>query len=207
MRLFAAVWPPAAVRSSLAAALDAARRDDPMVSAWGDVRWVSSERWHVTIGFFGEIPDPEHGALRASLGRAVRSLAAPPVAVVGEHIVLLGPRVLHLEVDGLAPLARAVRREAGPWRRDEHPGFRGHLTLGRLAGGGRPVGPGGPEAGGEPEPRARPGRRPLPAGLPRPLGPLPERRWGVEELHLVASWPDGAGPRYEVVATYRVGAP
>lgn len=142
MRLFVGITPAAEALAHAAGAID--RRfgqvhpdgPDLIPSTSPDMRWPSSERWHVTLAFLGEV-DPDR----------VPDLSARLDAVAGDHAPLHGLRlagagtfrgVLWLGVEPTerhSPadrLARAVQREmraAGisverrPWR--------AHLTIAR----------------------------------------------------------------------------
>ena len=132
MRLFAAVLPPAAVLDDLDAAL-AGVRDRPDAP-----RWARRDAQHITLAFFGEVPESRAAALTQALA------AVPGPATV--HLRLGGagtfpergsPRVLWVGVDGdveqLARLARDARRAArkvGVPVEGRRP-YRPHLTVGR----------------------------------------------------------------------------
>ena len=131
MRLFAAVPPPAAVLDDLDRALDRLR-DRP-----GAPRWAKREARHLTLAFFGEVPESRLAALTEALaavpGRATVHLRLGGAGTFPERG---SPRALWVGVDGdveqLARLARDTRRaarsvgvpvEARP--------YRPHLTVGR----------------------------------------------------------------------------
>lgn len=163
-RLFVAVWPPPEVVEGLASL--------PRPAVPG-VRWTDREQWHVTLRFLGRVDeiDPVDEAL-AGVG------AAPFEATVGPEVGRFGQRVLHVPVDGLAPLAEAVvPATAGLGEPPEDRIFAGHLTLARVRRG------------------ARVDLRPL-------TGSPIDGRWPVTELTLVESRLGGAGARYEVVRRY-----
>jgi len=115
MLLFSALIPPPEVVESLRAELD-------RLDAWADesVRWSPPERWHITLGFYGEHDEPSHQA--DALADSLRGSEAPKVWLEGAGIF---PGVLWLGVhgEGLTGLAA----DAGA--RD----YRPHLTLGRTA--------------------------------------------------------------------------
>lgn len=195
MRLFAAVYPPAAVVADLATAIT-------KLSIWHaaadgiNVRLAPPEQLHVTLAFLGEVPDARLPDVQAAIGAGVAAWAAgwrDPRQRTQPHP---GPLVVRLagggrfgrgrftvlwvglrgEVAGLGDLATAVRRQLRRARLpfDVKP-LRPHLTI------------------------ARPGER-LPAdqltadraALDGYEGP----KWTVDELHLVRSY-QGPKPRYE----------
>ena len=163
-RLFVAVWPSPDVVERIAAL--------PRPSLPG-LRWTDPEQWHVTLRFLGRVDDAR--PVDAALERVV----APAVdAVAGPHVGRFGHRVLHVPVEGLAPLATIVvdaTAELGEPPEDR--AFAGHLTLARVRRG------------------ARVDLRPL-AGAPV------EGEWRVDEVTLVESRLGGAGARYHVVGRY-----
>ncbi len=112
MRLFVAVWPPPDVVAVLAAL---ERPDLPTV------RWTGPGQWHVTLRFFGEVPDDDAPALSD-----LSSVGLVPVDL-GPVTARLGRAVLAVPVTGLEALATAV---GGERDRRGRP-FRGHLTLAR----------------------------------------------------------------------------
>src|SRR2546421_5205342 len=95
MRLFVAVWPPAAVLEQIAAL---PRADE------GGLRWTTPDQWHVTLRFFGSVPASEP-VVEAMAGA---DLPAGVVAVAGPTVGRFGSRVLHIPVAGLESLAAAV---------------------------------------------------------------------------------------------------
>ena len=183
MRLFAAAWPPAGVRRSLA------RLPRPDVPG---LRWTTTDQWHVTLAFYGEVPEEELPALAGPLGRAAMSVPGPPVATVGDRTLLLGRDALCLPVSGLDLLAGTVREATLPWVRNG-PGFTGHLSLAR-AGRGREV-------------PACLVDVPLPAGGgggSRGRG-APAVSWAVEEVCLAVSTASPDGSRYRIATSAPVG--
>lgn len=125
----------------------------------------------MTLRFLGTVEDAEPVA--AALADVARR-SPPVVATVGPATGRFGRHVLHVPVDGLAPLAEAVvAATAGFGKPPEDRAFAGHLTLARAKG--------------------RVNLRRL-EGSPL-AGP-----WLVDELTLVESRLSSAGARYEVVA-------
>lgn len=115
MRLFTALWPAPHVVRSLEAEL----------AHWTDgprLRWVSPERWHVTLGFFG---DDDDATTRAEwLRRSLAGRDALSLRLTGGGAF---PGVLWMGVDGpgLAELAQAAGSDAQPRT------FHAHLTIAR----------------------------------------------------------------------------
>lgn len=135
MRLFAAVPVPDDVRELLAAHLAAARGE-------ARLRWVRPEQLHVTLAFFGEVPDERADALSVRLRRACARVPALRLRVgpAGTFGRPRSARVLWLRVEGdtdalrrLAASARAAGRRVGltgPALTPEHR-YRAHLTVAR----------------------------------------------------------------------------
>lgn len=129
MRLFVAVIPPRPVVLELRAALSTLPHDNPRL------RWCRPETWHVTLAFFGEVPEDSLDDLKERLGRAAARNTPMELALAGGgHF---GGRRLWTGVQGerdrLGRLAESVNSVA---RRchikvDERP-FRPHLTLARV---------------------------------------------------------------------------
>jgi 2'-5' RNA ligase len=121
-RLFSALIPPAPVLDHLAVWLADHPTDTP-------VRWSPRDRWHVTIGFFGDDDDPDRRT--KWLRRRVAGRPAPTLRLAGAgtfHGVLWTGVHTGTEPDArrLARLAQA----AGAGRADRS-GFHPHLTLAR----------------------------------------------------------------------------
>lgn len=165
MRLFAGVWLPDEVVPTVSAL------QRPPVPG---VRWTTPAQWHVTLTFLGEVPDTAVPDLEAALSDVAARAAAPPEAVLGPAVAVLGRQVLCVPVAGLDELALATREAlAGEAAACMGP-FSGHLTLARAK-----------------------GRRRMPAALAgEPVG----ASWRVGELCLVASATDRDGARYTTVA-------
>ena len=123
MRLFVALRPPAEVLAHADAALAPVRATHP------DLRWVPPERWHLTLAFYGEVPDEKVDGTVAMVERRLRD--ARPCALSFAGAGQFSRRALWLgvsgEVDVLRATARAVTFERRP--------YRPHLTVARLRGG------------------------------------------------------------------------
>ncbi|MFD4992769.1 RNA 2',3'-cyclic phosphodiesterase [Cellulosimicrobium cellulans] len=143
MSLFAALRPGVAALDHLALALSGAqaqeaRRPDgaPMV------RWTPPELWHVTVSFFGSVPDGAVPELSAALARV--ALETPPLSLRLRGAGVFDRRVLWVGVggpdtDALPGLSAAVAEAAGEVgvRVDRRPRQRAHLTVARAAAGAR----------------------------------------------------------------------
>lgn len=144
MRLFVAVIPPRPVVLELRAALTTLPHDNP------GLRWCRPETWHVTLAFFGDVPEDSLADLKERLGRAAARNTPMELALTGGgHF---GGRTLWTGVQGerdrLGRLAESVNSVA---RRchikvDERP-FRPHLTLARVRDGSNGSGPGSTSGG------------------------------------------------------------
>ncbi|MCB2178095.1 MAG: RNA 2',3'-cyclic phosphodiesterase [Actinomycetales bacterium] len=198
MRLFASIRPPGPVLDHLRGALHtAATADLP-------VRWTAEENWHLTVAFFGEVPDGALGELGGSLGQ-VAGVAAPFELRLRGAGVFSG-RTLWVGASGddgaMAALARSAR-EAGEMVsgfRDTRDRHRAHLTVGRVLDDGSAAR----------RACSRDGRR-VPGAvdhLVHALALYEGPAWTVGELLLEQSWPGGGrggGPRYERVGRWPLG--
>lgn len=169
MRLFVAVQPSPEARAHAAAAVAAARTQHPDSA----LRWIPAERWHLTLAFYGEVPDDKVPGTVDMVGRRVRGTRALRLALRGAgHF---SRRALWLGVDGevagLKRLARAVTFERRP--------YRPHLTVARLRG------------------EAEEAARAAAAALASYEGPP----WRADEVHLVRSRL-GPHPSYDDVAAW-----
>jgi 2'-5' RNA ligase len=126
VRLFVAVRPPAEVLAHADAALAPERAAHPAL------RWVPPERWHLTLAFYGEVPDDKVADADGVVGMVERRLRGHvPCALSFAGAGQFSRRALWLgvtgEVDVLRATARAVTFERRP--------YRPHLTVARLRGG------------------------------------------------------------------------
>lgn len=131
LRLFAAVVPPATVLDALDAVVEPRRDAD------ANLRWVSRPNWHLTLAFFGDVPDdriePLHEALAGVAGHpftvtldGAGSFPNPAAAKVLYQAVSAGSE----EVRALSRRVRtAADRVAVPSDNAKHVP---HLTLARL---------------------------------------------------------------------------
>lgn len=168
-RLFVAVWPPDDVLALIAAL--------PRPEVEG-LRWTTREQWHITLRFFGSVELEDAAS-------ALRAVAAPATtAVLGPATGRFGKRVLHVPVEGLEGVAKAVVRGTKKVGKPPEPRpFKGHLTLAR----------------------ARDRRRGVDL---RPLAGMPvSATWPVTDVCLVESHLSPKGANYEVVETVSLTEP
>jgi 2'-5' RNA ligase len=120
VRLFAAAVPPPEALSHLAAAIGPARAAHP------ELQWVPTERWHLTLAFYGEVEDGRVPRLRRRIERAARGAAALRLRLAGAgHF---GGRVLWVGVEGQRDELRALARGVATGGRP----YRPHLTIARV---------------------------------------------------------------------------
>jgi RNA 2',3'-cyclic 3'-phosphodiesterase len=134
VRLFVAIVPPRVVLDELAAAVEPLRTAEPRL------RWTTSDSWHLTLAFLGEVADRALPELSTRLGRAAGRHPAQLLAIAGAgafprpsraQIVWAGVRA---DSTGLAALAASVAagaRRAGAPPPDEGRRYRPHVTLAR----------------------------------------------------------------------------
>lgn len=118
MRLFSALWPPQAAIDHLATAFR-------QVGLPAGVRPTPADRWHLTLGFYG---NDANAAERAGfLDEQLTGLAAPTVRLAGAGTF---PGVLWVGVEPVTPADRATVRAlataAGAGRK-----FHPHVTVAR----------------------------------------------------------------------------
>lgn len=173
-RLFAAVVPPTTVLDTLDVFVEPRRTADP------NLRWVKRDNWHLTLAFFGDVPDERVEPLIDALA----GVRPTPFEVVldgaGAFPDPASARVLYAAVstgsDELTALSRRVRtaadRVAVPSDNAKH---RPHLTLART-------------------------RRPTEVTRwLRIVDAFPPTRFEVAGFDLIASQLHPSGPAYRVV--------
>jgi RNA 2',3'-cyclic 3'-phosphodiesterase len=182
MRLFVALAPPPAVIADLNAACA------PFRPARGDLRWTSTEAWHITLAFLGEVGEERldrllprlergarrHGALRLSL-RGAGAFPSPRRA----NVLWTGLSGDRKALADLAATVTAASRRAGAAPPDAGRRFRPHLTLARC--------------------RAPVSVSQIVADLEGYEGPP----WQAEEIYLIRSRPNDV-PRFETLGTYKL---
>ncbi len=137
MRLFAALELPEDVVSAIRAQVEPARALAPQL------RWVSPGQWHVTLAFYGDVPQGSVDDLTTRLTRAARRVPTF-TASIGDparfgsarrtRVVWVGLNQGREQVSRLAAGARAAGRRAGLVRDDlaADARFRAHITLARV---------------------------------------------------------------------------
>ncbi|MDQ0374463.1 RNA 2',3'-cyclic phosphodiesterase [Cellulomonas humilata] len=212
MRLFAAVWPPTDVLDHLDLALASVRGAPAGLSS--AVRWSARETWHLTVAFYGEVPEGVVPGLTTDLAELAAGIEPYELALRGAGV--FSHRTLWVGVGGDLESQRAVTRgcveagESASGATDNRPRDRPHLTVGRVRPGSRPP----RRRSSRPD---RPGQRPdmngpddedVAASLVRALAVYEGPRWLVDQLTLVSSRPGagrGGGPLYERVETFVLG--
>jgi RNA 2',3'-cyclic 3'-phosphodiesterase len=187
LRLFVAIAPPPGVLNELDA------RAAPLRTARGDLRWTSSEAWHVTLAFLGEVDQTALTGLLPGIERAVRCYPEIRLAFAGAGAFPAPERAnvlwSGLSGDGqaLANLAASVAAGAGGagvTLPDKGRRFQPHLTLARCR---------------------------LPAdvsGIVAALAGYRGQAWSVDRIHLVRSHLGAPGqPRYSTVASWPLRGP
>jgi len=117
------VRPPASVLAHADAALQPVREAHP------DLRWVPPARWHLTLAFYGEVPDGNVEGTVAMVERRLRGRVSCAVSFSGAG--QFSRRALWLGVAGQTDVLRATARAVTFERRP----YRPHLTVARLRGG------------------------------------------------------------------------
>ncbi|TMR09180.1 RNA 2',3'-cyclic phosphodiesterase [Nonomuraea turkmeniaca] len=177
MRLFAALVPPDEVLDEISRAIA------PHVGQVPGLRWPDRATWHITLGFFGEVPEAVLPELEVRLARAVRRHSALDLVFegFGAFSSARRARVFWIGVAGdsmtrLADSVKAGARRAGATQTDEKR-FHAHLTLARA--------------------KAETDLRPLVESLAGFSG----SPWRAEHVRLVRSYP-GPHVRYESLAEW-----
>lgn len=133
MRLFAALPLPSAAIASILSALDPLRRQHPRL------RWVNADAMHVTLHFFGEVPDAGVDRLRSIFERPAlqRPAFAARLGAFGQFPEHGRARVLWIGVDRGAEHMQACWEQLQSliamegWERDPR-GFTPHVTVARV---------------------------------------------------------------------------
>jgi RNA 2',3'-cyclic 3'-phosphodiesterase len=120
VRLFVAVRPPPPAVDHAAAAVNAVR---PLASG---LRWVPAERWHLTLAFYGEVPDDEVDRVVARTGRRLEDAVEMGLALTGAG--RFGSRAVWLGVTGDVAALRLLAGALDPGGRR----YRPHLTVARV---------------------------------------------------------------------------
>ena len=181
LRLFAAVVPPADLLDTLDVFVEPRRHADD------NLRWVRRNNWHLTLAFFGEVPDdriePLHHALDAVTGSPFTLTLDGAGTFPHPSAARVLYRAISTGVDELSRLRRRVRTAAErvgvPSDSADH---RPHLTLART-------------------------RRPAP--LTRWLtivDSFPAQSFTVDGFALIQSDLHPSGPAYRALHTVALGA-
>jgi len=132
MRLFAALPIPSPARETIAGILDRLR------GAHLPVRWVRDEGLHLTLKFYGEVPDERRDVIEESLRIAARDTGPIPIRLteLGAFPSRRRPRVVWVGLDAPPALELLQDRlerggEAIGFPPEGRP-FQPHVTLGRL---------------------------------------------------------------------------
>lgn len=182
MRLFVALAPPPAAVADLDAACA------PFRPTRDDLRWTSTEAWHITLAFLGEVGEASLDRLLPRLERAARRHGALRLSLCGAgafpslgraNVLWTGLSGDRKALGDLAATVNAAARRAGAVPPDAGRGFRPHLTLARC--------------------RAPVNVAQIVAGLEGYGGPS----WWAEEIYLIRSRPNGV-PRFETLGTYKL---
>ncbi len=185
MRLFAAVPLTEPARSELIRALS------HLKSLEWPVRWVHEDDPHITLKFFGEVPDERFDVIEEALGLAVRN--APPLALglsgLGAFPTERRPRVLWAGIESNAAFAALRERiEAACVAigfAPEGTPFQPHVTLGRM----------------------REGQRLPPGALESQSNLVTPMNFAAPSMLLYESVLTSTGPRYTVRSTFEFGRP
>lgn len=127
--MFAAIDVPSRQKASVEAAIG------PMKAVVPGARWTSPATWHVTLKFFGEVPEPWLEGIRQGIGHALAGTGPVESRLmdVGAFPNITRARVLWVGVDdsagALKALAERINRECVFV--EDRP-LHAHLTLARL---------------------------------------------------------------------------
>lgn len=207
MRLFASLHPDEAACGHLDLALAAVRAHEPVLPGGAPlVRWTPRELWHLTVSFYGEVPDGAVPDLTTSLADVAARTAPLELSLRGAGV--FDRRVLWVGVGGDTDALRTLSAEAAGAaedvgvRVDRRPRQRAHLTVARAGAGARQA-----------ERRARRGRaatqgptvRDALEGPAAALAVYDGPRWTARSLALVESELGGTRPVHRVVETLPLG--
>ncbi|WP_329086839.1 MULTISPECIES: RNA 2',3'-cyclic phosphodiesterase [unclassified Streptosporangium] len=133
MRLFVGLLPPPPVRDELILALEAHR------PRWPGLRWLDPATWHVTLSFFGEVPEQVLPELRTRLADVAAHHAPMTLSLTGAgafpsagaaRVFLTGLGGDRPELARLADRVGAEALGAGAGQTDRRR-FTPHLSLAR----------------------------------------------------------------------------
>lgn len=133
MRLFAAILPPPDAVAELARAVDRLRLRTAALPGADALRWTERANWHLTLAFYGQVPEEALPGLCEGLERTARGSRPIQLSLAGAGA--FGQRALWASVAGeTEELGRLAGSSADAGRRegrgmDESHGFRAHLTV------------------------------------------------------------------------------
>jgi RNA 2',3'-cyclic 3'-phosphodiesterase len=136
MRLFVAITPPRPVLLEVRAAVDAVIRTNG-VGSNALLRWTRPETWHITLAFYGDVPEEKFEDLSERLGRVAARTTPMELSLAGAG--RFGPRVVWFGVQGQHERLGRLAEAAGSAARrchikvEDRP-YRPHLTLARVSG-------------------------------------------------------------------------
>ncbi len=129
LRLFLAVEVPDEHRRSIERAIDPLRAQLP------HARWTSPESWHITLRFFGEVPEDRVAPLASSIAEAVRGtpVVTSRLTELGGFPSLRRARVLWVGItDPEGALANIASRLQDSWPEANPRPLHPHLTVARF---------------------------------------------------------------------------
>lgn len=189
MRLFVALEPPASAVSDLDQACA------PYRARHADLRWTSTDAWHITLAFLGEVSDTCLARLLPRMERAARRHLAFSLSFTGAgafpapgraNVLWSGLAGDRRALGALAQTVAAGAGRAGVPPPDAGRRYRPHVTLARS--------------------RAPVDMSPLVEALSGYRGPS----WTPEAVHVIRSHlgasPEGT-PRYETLAAFPLKSP
>ena len=197
MRLFVAIVPPLPALAELSGLVDQLRaQTGPLAPGEADgqsagtvqrLRWTSSEQWHLTLAFLGEVDDAVLAKLRPRLERAAARHPAQRLAITGggafpstrkARVLWAGLRADNRALRALAASVAAAARRAGAPPPDDDRRFKAHLTLARCR-----------DAADL-------------SHLTTALAGFAGQEWTADSVRLVRSFLSAGPPRYEIVGEW-----
>jgi len=196
VRLFVAIVPPPFALAELSAVVDHLRAqtgpppsdaEEQPAGTIQRLRWTSSEQWHLTLAFLGEVDDGVLAKLRPRLERAAARHPAQRLAITGggafpsarkARVLWAGLRADNRALGALAASVAAAARRAGGPSPDDDRRFKAHLTLARS----RDVAD--------------------LSHLTTALAGFAGQEWSADSVRLIRSFLSAGPPRYEIVGEW-----